>query len=207
MKEMKLKGKKLVMFIFGIALFSSVIAYASGNFAKTVYTPKTTELPKQEAVDTVSLRDSIKKQLIDEVNIYLKKQSPNAHPTIASSIVNHGLNYEIDICFIMGQTQIETNFGVAGVGRESSRRSLFGVIKKKYHSYDVAIEDYSKLLKKSYLVKGRTEQDLMKNYITGSGYRYASDKDYEVRLTRTYNQIKNSTKISELQQQWKLVNS
>ena len=80
-------------------------------------------------------------------------------------------------------------------------------IKKKYHSYDVAIEDYSKLLKKSYLVKGRTEQDLMKNYITGSGYRYASDKDYEVRLTRTYNKIKNSTKIYELQQQLKLVNS
>ena len=48
---------------------------------------------------------------------------------------------------------------------------------------------------------------LMKNYITGSGYRYASDKDYEVRLTRTYNKIKNSTKIYELQQQLKLVNS
>ena len=204
---MKLKGKKLVMFIFCIALFSGVIAYAAGNFAKTIYTTEIKELPKQKVINNVSLRDSIKKQLIDEINIYLKKQSPNAHPTIASSIVNHGLNYEIDICFIMGQTQIETNFGVAGVGKESSRRSLFGVIKKKYHSYDAAIEDYSKLLKKSYLVKGRTEQDLMKNYITGSGYRYASDKDYEVRLTRTYNKIKNSTKIYELQQQLKLVNS
>ena len=204
---MKLKGKKLVMFIFGIALFSGVIAYASGNFAKYAHTEKITELPKKEVVNIMSLRDSIKKQLIDEINIYLKKQSPNAHPTIASSIVNHGLNYGIDICFIMGQTQIETNFGVAGVGRESSRRSLFGVVKKKYHSSDAAIEDDSKLLKNSYLVKGRTEQDLMKNYITGSGYRYASDKDYEVRLTRTYNKIKNSTKIYELQQQLKLVNS
>ena len=35
---MKLKGKKLVMFIFGIALFSGVIAYASGNFAKYAHT-------------------------------------------------------------------------------------------------------------------------------------------------------------------------
>ena len=57
MKEMKLKGKKLVMFIFGIALFSGVIAYASGNFAKYVHTEKITELPKQEVVNIMSLRD------------------------------------------------------------------------------------------------------------------------------------------------------
>ena len=69
---MKLKGKKLVMFIFGIALFSGVIAYASGNFAKYVHTETITELPKQEVANIMSLRDSIKKQLIDEVLIPIK---------------------------------------------------------------------------------------------------------------------------------------
>ena len=194
---MKLKVKKLAMLFLCIMAFS-LLVMGNPNIER-----KKPELITIEDIvtDTISQRDSIVTQLIDEVDRYIKKQSPNANKTIAESIVKHGLNYDIDICFIMSQTQIETNFGVAGVGRESSRRSLFGVIKKKYSSYDEAIEAYSKLLRKSYLVKGRTEHDLMKNYVTGGGYRYASATDYEVKLSKAYRIIVNRTNIEELQKQ------
>ena len=207
---MKLKGKKLAMLIIGVIMFS-LFMYASPakvNNAKE-------EIQKTKAffvdsvlnqkslfeLDSVQKRDSIMNHLIAEVDDYISKQSPKANKTIAESIVKHGLNYDIDICFIMSQTQIETNFGVAGVGRESSRRSLFGVVKKRYLSYDAAIEDYSKILRKSYLVKGRTEHDLMKNYVTGSGLRYASATDYEAKLSKTYKTIVKRTNIEELQKQ------
>ena len=143
--------------------------------------------------------DSLKNELILAVDEYISKKSPKANNSISASIVEHGLNNNIDICFIMSQTQLETNFGAAGVGKESSRRSLFGVIKKKYPSYDAAIEDYTRLLKKSYLVKGRDEHFLMKNYITGSGYRYAAAIDYEQKLSKIYKSITKSTEIDELQ--------
>jgi hypothetical protein len=105
----------------------------------------------------------------------------------------------------MSQTQLETNYGTVGAGRENSKRSLFGVgiyegtTMKAYPNYDVAVQSYIDLLKKSYLVKGRDEHFLMNNYINSSGYRYAEDLTYEAKLKQTYNTIKRNTKIHALQ--------
>ena len=62
---------------------------------------------------------------------------------------------------MMSQTELETNFGTIGAGRPTSKKSLFGVNIysrtpfKGYKNYNVAIEEYCKLLRRSYLVKGR----------------------------------------------------
>lgn len=144
--------------------------------------------------------DSIRIEMIGEVNKYLTKSTRGkADPKLAEYLVDNALEHNIDLCFMMSQTKIETCFGTAGVGRTSSRRSLFGVIKKKYPNYDDAIDDYCKLLKKSYLVKGRTEKDLMRKYVTGSGYRYASNPNYERELSGTYKEISRSTNLTNLQ--------
>ena len=150
----------------------------------------------------ISYKDSIKNELIDEVEAYVFCNFPKTHKAIPVSIVENGLENEIDILFMMAQTQLETQFGTLGAGRESSRRSLFGVAVRRYSDYDSAIEDYIAILKKSYLTKGRTEQHLMRNYTTTRGGRYASNPTYEVELRRTYNDIAKKTKIKDLQDKY-----
>lgn len=150
----------------------------------------------------ISPKDSIKNELIDEVEAYIFGNFPKTHKVIPASIVENGLEHEIDILFMMAQTQLETQFGTLGAGRESSRRSLFGVAVRRYSDYDSAIEDYIAILKKSYLTKGRTEQHLMRNYTTTRGGRYASNPTYEVELRRTYNDIARKTKIKDLQNKY-----
>ena len=113
-----------------------------------------------------------------------------------------GLTNNIDICFMMAQTQIETCYGTTGAGRETSRRSMFGVIKRHYADYEQAINHYCEILKKYYLVRGRTEQHLMTKYVTGTGGRYAGNPRYEIELRAAYKQIKSTTNIYSLQQEW-----
>lgn len=147
--------------------------------------------------------DSIRLEMIDITQRFLTKSTRGkVHPKLAEYLVDNALEHNIDLCFMMSQTKIETGFGTSGAGRESSRRSLFGVIKKRYSTYDEAIEDYCQLLKKSYLVKGRTEQDLMRRYVTGSGYRYAGNPNYEQELSRTYKEIVSSTDLKILQAEY-----
>lgn len=148
-------------------------------------------------------KESIKNELISEVEKYVYRNFPRAHKTIPRSIVWHGLENEIDIVFMMAQTQIETCFGTLGAGRETSRRSLFGVAVREYSTYEKAIADYVALLKKSYLTKGRTEQHLMRKYTTTRGGRYAGNPNYEVELRGTYSKINNKTKIKQLQLKYK----
>lgn len=137
--------------------------------------------------------------LLNEVKTYIKIYHKTAPDVISESIVKYGLQYNIDICFMLAQTKIETCFGKAGIGRSTSRKSLFGVEKRKYKSYDECIEHYITVLNKYYLVNGKTEQDLLKKYVSKSGHRYAQNPIYEKDLKKTYNHIKNKTNIVNLQ--------
>lgn len=154
-------------------------------------------------IDTIQIKDSIKNELILEVSRYVKKQAPKSHEFIPKYLVHAGLTNDIDICFMMAQTQIETCYGTTGAGRELSRRSMFGVIKRHYPDYESAINHYCEVLKRYYLVKGRTEQHLMTKYVTGTGGKYAGDPNYERSLRTAYNQIKRATNIYSLQEEYK----
>jgi len=150
----------------------------------------------------LSFKDSIKNELIGEVENYIFNNYPKTHKDVPTLIVENGLENDIDILFMMAQTQQETGYGTLGAGREKSRRSLFGVAVRKYTNYENAVVDYIRILKKSYLTKGRTEQHLMKRYVTTNGGRYASDSNYEATLRKTYNNISRQTKIKELQNKY-----
>ncbi len=154
-------------------------------------------------IDTVQIKDSIQNELINEVSLYIKRQAPKSHKFIPMYLVQAGLTNNIDICFMMAQTQIETCYGTTGAGRESSRRSMFGVIQKRYPNYEDAINHYCEVLKKYYLVKGKTEQHLMTKYVTGTGGRYAGNPRYEIELRTAYNHIKRTTNIYSLQEEYK----
>lgn len=229
-KEMKTKSmfkmsiKKIILcsifLTFGVILFSSKNVAGGNHFYLNDFCEELViDSVNVDSIssDTIVVTDSIidineilqldhlviKNQLIAEVNEYISGRTRNkAHENLAEYIVEHALENNIDICFMMSQTLIETNFGTAGIGRESSKHSLFGVMKRKYSNYDEAIADYCRILKKYYLTKGRTEKDLMKKYVTSGGHRYAGNPKYEVELTSVYNKIVKSTSIIDLQKQY-----
>jgi len=203
MEQTKLKRFKriLMMIIFALVLCTGTFAHILGKCSSYSNIEKV-DTVSQIALNRVSTRDSIENALIDEVTEYLKKQSPKAHKFIPKYLVQAGLQHNIDICFMMAQTQIETNFGTTGIGKEHKKRSLFGVSARKYTNYKEAINDYCKILTKGYLVNGRTEQHLMEKYVNCKGARYAKHPTYEIELSKTYKNILAKTNIQTLQSEY-----
>ena len=137
--------------------------------------------------DTVSIYESQEFAKVLKYVSQISKRSCTEKEEIAKAIYHVALENKVDIYFILAQGTIETHLGTTGIGK--SRKSIFGVY-RSYPSYTACINDYVRILKKSYLVRGRTEQDLMRRYVTGSGARYAGDRGYETRLLKTYKNIK-----------------
>ena len=167
--------------------------------SRPINTSECTTYMKQQVIHKD--KQQIKEELILEVSKYVNSVTSKSNQFIPKYIVQAGLNNDIDICFMLAQTKIETCFGTTGIGR--SKRSLFGVVSRSYSNYELAINDWCALLKKSYLVKGRTEQTLMAKYTTAGGARYAANRNYEIELRSAYNEIKRSTNIYSLQQEYK----
>lgn len=190
-----MKENKVKRFLI-ITLFMMVCSLFSSN--ASLYRPDLTDIVTTNLSSTSILEIQSKKILVDEVQQYIDRISPKSNLLIANYIVDYSLEYNLDICFVLAQTQIETHFGALGVGRSTSRYSLFGVC-KSYTNYDNAVKDYCRLVRTSYLGTVKTENDLMKKYVTLSGKRYASNRKYEVSLRKLYKKIKNTTKIYELQ--------
>ena len=204
MEQTKLKRFERILIILIFALLFNTIMVTNNMLKCSAENTKmlTNNSHTYLLVDKDALKDSITSQLINEVKSYLRMQSPKAHHFIPKYIVQAGLNNDIDICFMMAQTQLETNFGTVGAGRESSRRSLFGISARRYVDYESATNDYCKLLHKHYLGKGRTEKHLMTKYVTHRGARYAGNPNYEAELSRTYRDIVRKTNIRTLQTEW-----
>ena len=156
---------------------------------------------KQMAEMRQARLDSLREQMLDEVTSYIKKVAPTSYEALPACMVEQCLENELDLCFMLSQTQLETCFGTQGMGRATSRYSMFGV-SRRYTSYENCIADYVALLKSNYLVNGRTEQDLMKNYVNDGGFRYASSPTYEEELSATYKRVVKSTNIRDLQRQY-----
>ena len=194
--------KNLIVLIVVLMLFCSTPIINSKQVVYKAPNIEVAETTIDNAIDNNIIKDSIKNEIIQEVAKYIKTKTSKSHEFIPKYLVHAGLSNNIDICFMMAQTQIETNYGTLGAGRESSRRSMFGVIKRNYSDYESAINHYCEVLKKYYLVKGRTEQHLMTKYVTSKGGKYAGDPNYEKSLKTAYNSIKRSTKIYSLQQEY-----
>ena len=211
MKQTKFTRFKRISFII---LISVLLIFCIWIFCNRCYGYTTKPVEKIDLIENVAQvedtvdyvkqqKDSIKQLLISEVQKYMNTKTTRYHNLVPKYLVHAALDHDIDLCFMMAQTQIETYYGTTGAGRESSRRSLFGVAIRKYANYELAINDYCRILKKSYLGKGRTEQHLLTKYVTHKGGRYAENPRYEKELNIAYKNIKNSTKIYSLQQEIK----
>jgi len=156
--------------------------------------------------------DSIKLSLVDEVDNYIA----NVAKTSALNglvVVNKCLEYDVDICFVLAQGEQESHFGTQGLARKTN--SVFNVFAFDGHDYNMinsngkythpndCVEPYLKLLKRDYLVDGKTEYDMLKKYVNKHGQRYASSPEYEKILFDKVNKIRTNTNIDITYQELK----
>lgn len=161
------------------------------------------------------LNDSLRVLLAQEIDTYIKSRFPQSQLT-GKSLVEICEKHDFDICFALAQAEIESGYGTAGKGKTCNNPWNVGAydgrsvqeMKKKGFGYshpDHSIEPYVVLVKTKYLGSKRTIHDLMKNYVTLTGYRYASGRNYETKLKSVYQRICNKTQINNLQQELKSI--
>lgn len=143
--------------------------------------------------------------LINEVQNYITQIAPTSNLR-GYALVEECEKYNIDICFVLAQGEIESHFGTKGIA--SKLNSVFNVgiydgktaeeidNKYKFDYPNESIEPYLKLLVDRYLIN-KTEGDLMKKFVDKDGKRYASNPNYEIMITERYKFISENTKIQE----------
>ena len=177
--------------LFGFCYYSSTCCSKNINYETETIIDS---IDKKEI-----LKENLKNDLTNEVSMYILNNSRHTDTLfvteISEHIVNRALDNRIDICFILAQGHLETSFGSLGIGK--SKKSIFGVY-KNHRTYIECIDYYIYLLRSNYLVN-KTEKQLMNNFVSKNGYRYAEDKKYEYKLKNYYFKVDKSTSISELQ--------
>lgn len=149
--------------------------------------------------------------LVNEVQNYIEQVAP-ASNLRGYAVVEECEKYNIDVCFVLAQGEIESHFGTKGIA--SKLNSVFNVgvyddktvetVDRKYR-FDYAnesIEPYLKLLTTKYLVN-KTEEELLIKFVDVNNKRYASNPNYEAMLSAKYKSISENTKIVEYHAQMK----
>lgn len=149
--------------------------------------------------------------LINEVQKYITQVAPSSNLR-GYAIVEECEKYNVNVCFVLAQGEIESHFGTKGVA--SRLNSVFNVgiydgktseqidSKYKFEYPNESIEPYLKLLTTRYLVN-KTEEELLIKFIDINNKRYASNPNYEVMLSDKYKFITENTKIVEYYAQMK----
>lgn len=159
--------------------------------------------------NTILLRESLNK----EVEEYIFKTSPRSTIT-PEKLVDACIEHGVDIIFVLAHGQIESSMGTAGIAARTNSvwnvhshdgRTTNNIIGAGlgYDHPDQSIHPYLTLLKKNYLVNGKDEQDLMNNFVSKYGDRYASSDEFETKLRLLYKRIDRNTNINYLQRSLK----
>ena len=202
--------EKIIMFLkhAGLTLLAITFIFTiicSCMYLNNTYIHKTNYQVYKEL--TTLKYESTKLNLANVVDNYIHTVAPLSCLN-GISVVDKCIEYEIDICFVLAQGEIESHFGTQGLARKTN--SVWNVFafdghkfeeisnKGKYQSPDKSIEPYLILLKNKYFINGKTEYDLMHKYVDKNGKRYASTENYENQLLTKYMFIKNNTAIDSL---------
>ena len=150
-----------------------------------------------------------KSQLVDEVQNYINTVAPTSDLR-ACVLVDACEKYNIEVKFVLAQGELESHFGTKGLASKTNSVWNVGAYDGYYysnimtiHKYphpNMSIEPYLKLLYKKYLTY-ETEVGLLRNFVDHDGNRFASDKNYEERLSYKYKYIGNNTRIDSLSSQ------
>ena len=173
-----------IILIFVICMGIDYLVHSTKHYCLGVYRDNM-ELKYQGA----------RSEFVDAVDSVMRVVAPNTCLN-AIHVLKNCEEYNIDIFFVLAQGMKESHFGTRGMAAKTN--SVFNVWaydgksykqinkKGKYGHPDMSVEPYMKLLKTRYLVNGKTESDLMIEYVDKNGHRYASAEDYEDSLVVAY---------------------
>lgn len=197
----------LVFLLVGSVTLAGAKTFIESLDSNTATTPQTVYVEKEESNEDI-IREmmmeeylSARDQLAIEVDNYISSVAPKANidPYLMIDLCSE---YDVDIRFVLAQGQIESHFATKGTAARTL--SIFNVGAYDGHSAarqrrngfgfsdpNESIEPYLILITNEYMVNGKTESDLMKNYVNGLGMRYASNPRYESMLRSVYKRISN----------------
>lgn len=149
---------------------------------------------------------STKDAIIEEIDNYIDSVAPGSCLN-GIAIFEACEEYDVDIKFVLAQGQLESHFGTTGIASKTNSvwnvmaydgKTAQEMIRKGEHFNhpDKSIKPYLELLTKDYLTNGKTEYDLMENFVNKSSKRYASSKTYESQLRGIYQRIDLTTNIT-----------
>lgn len=155
----------------------------------------------------------VKDSLVCNINEYIQKQSNGKSSLDGLKLLEACDKYNMDIKFVLVQGQQESNFGTQGVAAKTNsvfnvhsydNKSWVDIVKegKGYSHPNESVEPYLELLRRRYLVDGKTEYDLLINFVDKNGNRYASAKNYEQSLMNSYNNVDNIVPISDIYKEY-----
>lgn len=143
--------------------------------------------------------------LVNEVQNYITQVAPSSNLR-GYAIVEECEKYGVDICFVLAQGEVESHFGTKGIASKLNCVFNVGVYDNKtaeevesQYRFDYpneSIEPYLKLLTTRYLVN-KLETNLMQKFVDVNGKRYATDPEYEIKVSSKYKYICENTKIQE----------
>ena len=195
---------------FSIGLFIFVWIFAGITIPLYLIKNNENTISRREQIAIKAQRmeeyEIARNQLAIEVDNYISSVAPKANID-AFLMIDLCSEYGVDIRFVLAQGQIESHFATKGTaartlsifnvgaydGHSASRqrRNGFG-----YSDPNDSIEPYLQLITNEYMVNGKTESDLMQNYVNRLGMRYASNPRYERMLRSVYKRISNKPAFS-----------
>lgn len=218
------------IFLLALCIFLCIINWIATGMANDIsyknYKSENNEQIEQvETKNIVYVRDAYaerleskfyaaREALVVEVENYIKEYAP-ASALSALTLVNLCGEYGVDVRLPLAQGHIESHFGTKGTA--SKTNSVWNVgaydgysadkqIKKGYgfKHPDYSIEPYLKLLTTRYLIEGKTEEELLDNFVDINGNRYASCQEYESKLRCKWNKMESISEKYDLYKMYKL---
>lgn len=154
-----------------------------------------------KSADFSEERKNLKQQQISEIDNLMRSvaelngRDPNQIELSAEHIVNMCNKYNFPIPLLLAQAHLESHFGttsraqktnsVFSVGSYDDGRNVY-----KPSTQNESIENYI-LTIQNYYLKDKTIDELLANggFVNFRGHRYASDKNYELKIRQTMNGI------------------
>ena len=201
--------KGLLLWIISIAIAFIV---TTGVLIGSMITNKSNKYAYRIQRENIELMyDGARADLVQCIDSTIRVYAPSTCMN-GLEILRQCEGYDVDLFFVLSQGHVESHFGTKGMALKTN--SVFNVYaydgvkydkinsKGKYSHPDLSIEPYLKLLKRRYLVNGKTEKDLMHDYIDVDGQRYASSTEYENQLVNAYHRYTSNKKLMNCYKQY-----
>ena len=182
----------LILFAIMLGLITFQLSKPKSDFWYAIYQERT-ELKYWSSKDS----------LVAAIDNYIITTAPES-TVDGLFLLNKCQEYNVDLVFVLAQATLESHFGTTGMAKKTNSvfnigaydgKSIHAISSKyKYENPNLSIDPYLTLLNDSYL-DGKSEEELLNNFVNKHGKRYASYKNYEKELQIIIKKIEDNTDI------------